>query len=65
MADTTVWFITGAARGVGIDIARRLPRFGRIDALVHDAGTFQTGFFEQIRDLVRAPDFCQPSAVAS
>jgi NAD(P)-dependent dehydrogenase (short-subunit alcohol dehydrogenase family) len=98
MADTTVWFITGAARGMGIDIAEAalaaghsvaatarnearvtealgehenlLPvslditdpvaakaavdatvaRFGRIDTLVNNAGTFQAGFFEEISD---------------
>ena len=98
MADTTVWLITGAARGMGIDIAKAalaaghsvaatarnkakvtealgghenlLPvslditdpvaanaavdatvaRFGRIDALVNNAGTFQAGFFEEISD---------------
>ena len=98
MADTTVWFVTGAARGMGIDIARAalaaghsvaatarneakitralgeneklLPlslditdpvaakaaveatvaRFGRIDTLVNNAGTFQAGFFEEISD---------------
>jgi NAD(P)-dependent dehydrogenase (short-subunit alcohol dehydrogenase family) len=98
MADTTVWFITGAARGMGIDIAKAalaaghsvaatarneakvtealgehenlLPvslditdpvaakaavdatvaRFGRIDTLVNNAGSFQAGFFEEISD---------------
>jgi NAD(P)-dependent dehydrogenase (short-subunit alcohol dehydrogenase family) len=98
MTDTTVWFITGAARGMGIDIAKAalaaghsvaatarnaakvtealgdhenlLPvalditdpvaakaavdatvaRFGRIDTLVNNAGTFQAGFFEEISD---------------
>jgi NAD(P)-dependent dehydrogenase (short-subunit alcohol dehydrogenase family) len=96
MADTTVWFITGAARGMGIDIAKAalaaghsvaatarnaakvtaalgdhedllpialditdpaaaeaavdatIARFGRIDTLVNNAGTFQAGFFEEI-----------------
>ncbi len=98
MTDSTVWFITGAARGMGIDIAKAalaaghsvaatarneakvtealgdhenlLPvslditdplaaqaavdatvaRFGRIDTLVNNAGTFQAGFFEEISD---------------
>jgi NAD(P)-dependent dehydrogenase (short-subunit alcohol dehydrogenase family) len=98
MTDTTVWLITGAARGMGIDIATAalaaghsvaatarnetkvtealgehenlLPlslditdpvaaqaavdatvaRFGRIDTLVNNAGTFQAGFFEEISD---------------
>jgi len=98
MTDRTVWFVTGAARGMGIDIAKAalaaghsvaatardeakltevlgenenlLPlslditdpvaaktavdatvaRFGRIDTLVNNAGTFQAGFFEEISD---------------
>jgi NAD(P)-dependent dehydrogenase (short-subunit alcohol dehydrogenase family) len=98
MTDNTVWFITGAARGMGIDIAKAalaaghsvaatarkearitealgehenlLPlslditdpaaaraavdatvdRFGRIDTLVNNAGTFQAGYFEEISD---------------
>jgi NAD(P)-dependent dehydrogenase (short-subunit alcohol dehydrogenase family) len=93
-----VWMITGAARGMGIDIARAaleaghsvvatardaarvtdalgmhdrllavsldildpaaaqaavdaaVERFGRIDTLVNNAGTFQAGFFEEISD---------------
>jgi NAD(P)-dependent dehydrogenase (short-subunit alcohol dehydrogenase family) len=98
MTDSTVWFLTGAARGMGVDIAKAalaaghsvaatarseakvtealgenenlLPlslditdpvaartavdatvaRFGRIDTLVNNAGTFQAGFFEEISD---------------
>ena len=98
MTDSTVWFVTGAARGMGIDIAKAalaaghsvaatarseakvtdvldenenllalslditdpvaaqaavdatVARFGRIDALVNNAGTFQAGFFEEISD---------------
>jgi len=96
MTDTKVYFITGAARGMGIDIARAaldaghhvvatardaarvtqalgahdrllalslditdqgaaaaavdatLDRFGRIDVLINNAGTFQAGYFEEI-----------------
>ncbi|MEZ0449162.1 SDR family NAD(P)-dependent oxidoreductase [Cellulomonas sp. ICMP 17802] len=96
MTDTKVWFITGAGRGMGVDIAQAalaaghrvvatardaskavaavgehdnlLPvdlditdtdsvdaavraatdRFGRIDVLVNNAGSFQAGFFEEI-----------------
>jgi NAD(P)-dependent dehydrogenase (short-subunit alcohol dehydrogenase family) len=98
MTDKKTWFVTGAARGMGIDIAKAalaaghsvaatarkeakvtealgehenlLPlalditdpvaaqdavdatvaRFGRIDTLVNNAGTFQAGFFEEISD---------------
>jgi len=98
MTDSTVWFVTGAARGMGIDIAKAalaaghsvaatarneakvtevlgehenllalslditdpvaaktavdatVARFGRIDTLVNNAGTFQAGFFEEISD---------------
>jgi NAD(P)-dependent dehydrogenase (short-subunit alcohol dehydrogenase family) len=97
MADKT-WFITGAARGMGIDIAKAaltagdnvvatarnaakvtdalgehdnllavslditspqaaqaaadaaVERFGRIDVLVNNAGTFQAGYFEEVSD---------------
>jgi len=97
MANKT-WFITGAARGMGIDIAKAalragdtvvatarnaakvtdalgehenllavslditspqaaqaaadaaVERFGRIDVLVNNAGTFQAGFFEEVSD---------------
>lgn len=96
MTDTKVYFITGAARGMGTDIARAaldaghlvvatardadrvikalgthdrlvavplditdvesvaaaveaaIDRFGRIDVLVNNAGTFQAGYFEEI-----------------
>lgn len=97
MANNT-WFITGAARGMGIDIAKAalsaghnvvatarnaakgtealgehdnllavslditspqasqaaaddaVERFGRIDVLVNNAGTFQAGYFEEVSD---------------
>jgi NAD(P)-dependent dehydrogenase (short-subunit alcohol dehydrogenase family) len=97
MASKT-WFITGAARGMGIDIAKAalragdtvvatarnaakvtdalgehdhllalslditspqaaqaaadaaVERFGRIDVLVNNAGTFQAGYFEEVSD---------------
>jgi NAD(P)-dependent dehydrogenase (short-subunit alcohol dehydrogenase family) len=96
MADTKVWLVTGAGRGMGVDIARAalaagdavvatgrtpervasvlgdhddllvvkldvtsvedakdaaraaLDRFGRIDVLVNNAGSFYAGFFEEI-----------------
>ncbi len=98
MTNPNTWFITGAARGMGIDIAKSalaaghsvvatarneakvtealgehenllavslditdpvaaktavdaaVERFGRIDTLVNNAGTFQAGFFEEISD---------------
>jgi NAD(P)-dependent dehydrogenase (short-subunit alcohol dehydrogenase family) len=98
MTEPKVWFITGAARGMGVDIAKAaldaghsvvatarsatkvtdalgeherllavslditdsaaattaveaaVTRFGRIDTLVNNAGTFQAGFFEEISD---------------
>src|SRR5688500_9343087 len=96
MSDKKVWFITGAGRGLGVDIAKAaLPaghalvataraaesvtkalgdhadmlavaldvtdptaaqtavaatveRFGRVDVLVNNAGSFQAGFFEEM-----------------
>jgi NAD(P)-dependent dehydrogenase (short-subunit alcohol dehydrogenase family) len=96
MTDKNVWLITGAARGMGVDIAKAaltaghavvatarnangvtaalgkdedllsvaldvtdpaaaeaaveaaLDRFGRIDALVNNAGNFYAGFFEEL-----------------
>jgi NAD(P)-dependent dehydrogenase (short-subunit alcohol dehydrogenase family) len=96
MADNNVWFITGAGRGLGVDIAKAalaaghavvatarnadsiaavlgehddllavqldvtdtaeaekavqaaVDRFGRIDVLVNNAGSFKAGFFEEI-----------------
>ena len=96
MSEKKVWFITGAGRGLGVDIARSalaaghavvatgrntdtinaalgerddllavpldvtdpaaaeravrtaVDRFGRIDVLVNNAGSFQAGFFEEI-----------------
>jgi NAD(P)-dependent dehydrogenase (short-subunit alcohol dehydrogenase family) len=98
MTDTNTWLITGAARGMGIDIAKAaltaghsvvatarnaakvteaigehenllavslditdpvaaqaavdatIARFGGIDTLVNNAGTFQAGYFEEISD---------------
>ncbi len=98
MANPKTWLITGAARGMGVDLAQAaldaghsvvatarnadkvtdalgehdnllavslditdpnaaraavdaaIERFGRIDALVNNAGTFQAGFFEEISD---------------
>ena len=98
MIDGKVWLITGAGRGMGVDIARAahaagnrvaatardaypvteaigehddllalsmdvtdtasiaaavdstLSRFGRIDVLVNNAGTFQAGPFEEVTD---------------
>ena len=98
MTDANTWLITGAARGMGIDLARAaltaghsvvatarnaaratqalgehenllavsldiadpaaaqaaveasVARFGRIDTLVNNAGTFQAGYFEEISD---------------
>lgn len=96
MSDKEVWFITGAGRGLGVDIAKpaltggyavvatarnaesvtealgehddllavdldvtdpteaqaavaaTVKRFGRLDVLVNDAGSFQAGFFEEM-----------------
>jgi NAD(P)-dependent dehydrogenase (short-subunit alcohol dehydrogenase family) len=96
MSEKKVWFITGAGRGLGVDIARTalaaghsvvatarnadsivdalgkhddllavrldvtdeteaekavqaaVERFGRIDVLVNNAGSFKAGFFEEI-----------------
>src|SRR4051812_42554943 len=96
MSEQKVWFITGAGRGLGVDIARAalaaghavvgtarhaqsvtkvlgthdallavnldvtdpaaaraavaatLERFGRLDVLVNNAGSFQAGFFEEM-----------------
>ena len=96
MTDGLVWLITGAGRGMGVDIARAaleaghrvvatardghraaqaigehdalltvdlditdtasvaaavvaaMDRFGRIDVLVNNAGTFQAGYFEEL-----------------
>jgi NAD(P)-dependent dehydrogenase (short-subunit alcohol dehydrogenase family) len=96
MTDKKVWFVTGAGRGMGVDIARAamaagdavvatarntdtisaalgqnddllavtldvtdptdaevsvraaMDRFGRVDALVNNAGNFYAGFFEEI-----------------
>ncbi len=96
MSDQKVWFITGAGRGMGVDIAKAalaagnavvatgrnpeavtasvgesadlltvkldvtkpsdaeaavraaVERFGRIDVLVNNAGTFEAGFFEEL-----------------
>jgi NAD(P)-dependent dehydrogenase (short-subunit alcohol dehydrogenase family) len=96
MSEKKVWFITGAGRGLGVDIAKAalaaghavvaaarnadtitavlgendnvlavqldvtdpaaaekavaaaLDRFGRIDVLVNNAGSFKAGFFEEI-----------------
>jgi NAD(P)-dependent dehydrogenase (short-subunit alcohol dehydrogenase family) len=98
MANPQTWLITGAARGMGVEIAKAaldaghsvaasarnadkvtdalgehpnllavslditdpnaaqaavdaaIERFGRIDTLVNNAGTFQAGFFEEISD---------------
>jgi NAD(P)-dependent dehydrogenase (short-subunit alcohol dehydrogenase family) len=96
MTDRKIWFITGAGRGMGVDIAKAalaagnavvatgrnpdnvakavdaadellvvkldvtsaqdaeaavqaaVDRFGRIDVLVNNAGTFEAGFFEEL-----------------
>jgi NAD(P)-dependent dehydrogenase (short-subunit alcohol dehydrogenase family) len=96
MSEKKVWFITGAGRGLGVDIAKAalaaghavvatarhaesvtqalgehenllavdldvtdsaaataavaatVERFGRLDALVNNAGSFQAGFFEEM-----------------
>jgi NAD(P)-dependent dehydrogenase (short-subunit alcohol dehydrogenase family) len=93
MSEKKVWFITGAARGLGVDIAKAalaaghavvatardadtvttalgkdddllaieldvtaaekavaaaVDRFGRIDVLVNNAGSFNAGFFEEL-----------------
>src|SRR5918995_3376686 len=56
--DKKVWLVTGAGRGMGVDIASpadaeaavqaAVERFGRIDVLVNNAGNFYAGFFEEI-----------------
>ncbi len=96
MSEKKVWFITGAGRGLGVDIAKAalaaghavvatarnaesvtkalgehddllavdldvtdpsaaqaavhstVERFGRLDVLVNNAGSFQAGFFEEM-----------------
>jgi NAD(P)-dependent dehydrogenase (short-subunit alcohol dehydrogenase family) len=98
MTETKTWLITGAGRGMGVDLAKAalraghsvvatarnaakvtqalgeherllavaldvtdpaaaraavdegVARFGRIDTLVNNAGTFQAGYFEEISD---------------
>ena len=97
MTDKNVWLVTGAGRGLGVDIARAalaaghavvataratdsitralgehedlfavaldvtdpeaaeaavratVERFGHLDVLVNNAGSFQAGFFEEMR----------------
>jgi NAD(P)-dependent dehydrogenase (short-subunit alcohol dehydrogenase family) len=53
VTDKKIWFITGAGRGMGVDIAKAavaaaVERSGRIDVLVNNAGNFYAGFFEEI-----------------
>src|SRR5438874_2615623 len=96
MTDKKIWFITGAGRGMGVDIAKAalaagnavvatgrnadavaeavgaaddllvvkldvtspadaeaavkaaVDRFGRIDVLVNNAGSFEAGYFEEL-----------------
>ena len=55
MTEKKVWLITGAGRGLGVDIAKAALRAGhavvatgRDDANVADAGNFFAGFFEEL-----------------
>src|SRR6478735_6583168 len=56
MTEKQVWLITGAGRGLGVDLARAalaavqaaVKRFGHLDVLVNNAGSFQAGFFEEM-----------------
>jgi NAD(P)-dependent dehydrogenase (short-subunit alcohol dehydrogenase family) len=110
MTDGLVWLITGAGRGMGVDIARAaleaghrvvatardghraaqaigerdalltvdlditdtasvaaavvaaMDRFGRIDVLVNNAGTFQAGYFEELSPEQFRPRWRQATA---